>query len=318
MPTAGARLAGPALATDASAATSGKEQPLELALFCDATECAFALADQRSVDDPAAPLPPHRVFVKNADEAHRIALEGPHPVVGMSLDDLLDCAVSGHPAAGDLRILAGVHRGFLQLVAAPGIARIADLKGRRVAIDTDTGYARALHAMLARAGLDVRGDLDIVYAGATNLRYEKLMARDFDATLLGAPFTRLAIDQGFRPLTSVIEALGGYQAIVLVARRPWLESHGAAARALVGSLTGALALGGLPQAQTTVLRVLRKALPAATPGQLPAICGDLFGPRSEFLRDGRMASADIKVVLDLFNAARGTNLSEEDVQRLVW
>ena len=318
MPTAGARLAGPALATDASAATSGKEQPLELALFCDATECAFALADQRSVDDPAAPLPPHRVFVKNADEAHRIALEGPLPVVGMSLDDLLDCTVSGHPAAGDLRILAGVHRGFLQLVAAPGIARIADLKGRRVAVDTDTGYARALYAMLARAGLDVRRDLDIVYAGATNLRYEKLMARDFDATLLGAPFTRLAIDQGFRPLTSVIEALGGYQAIVLVARRPWLDSHGAAARALVSSLTGALALGDLPQAQTMMLRVLRKALPAATPGQLPAICSDLFGPRSEFLRDGRMASADIKVVLDLFNAARGTNLSEDDVQRLIW
>ena len=301
MPTAGARLAGPALATDASAATSGKEQPLELALFCDATECAFALADQHSVDDPAAPLPPRRVFVKNADEAHRFALEGPHPVVGMSLDDLLDCTVSGHPAARDLRILAGVHRGFLQLVAAPGIARIADLKGRRVAVDTDTGYARALYAMLARAGLDVRRDLDIVYAGATNLRYEKLMAREFDATLLGAPFTRLAIDQGFRPLTSVIEALGGYQAIVLVARRPWLESHGATA-----------------QAQTMMLRVLRKALPAATPEQLPAICSDLFGPRSEFLRDGRMASADIKVVLDLFNAARGTNLSEADVQRLVW
>ena len=85
---------------------------------------------------------------------------------------------------------------------------------------------------------------------------------------------------------------------------------------LAGS--GALALGGLPQAQTTVLRVLRKALPAATPEQIPAICSDLFGPRSEFLRDGRMASADIKVVLDLFNAARGTNLSEADVQRLVW
>ena len=172
--------------------------------------------------------------------------------------------------------------------------------------------------MLARAGLDVRRDLDIVYAGATNLRYEKLMARDFDATLLGAPFTRLAIDQGFRPLTSVIEALGGYQAIVLVARRPWLESHDAMARALVSSLTGALALGDLPPAQTTVLRVLRKALPAATPEQIPAICSDLFGPRSEFLRDGRMASADIKVVLDLFNAARSTNLSEADVQRLVW
>ena len=289
MPTAGARLAGPALATDASAATSGKEQPLELALFCDATECAFALADQHSVDDPAAPLPPRRVFVKNADEAHRFALEGPHPGVGMSLDD------------GDLRRLAGVQRGFRQLGAAPGIARIAELKRRRVAIDTDTGYARALHAMLARAGLDVRRDLDIVYAGATNLRYEKLMAREFDATLLGAPFTRLAIDQGFRPLTSVIEALGGYQAIVLVARRPWLESHGATA-----------------QAQTMMLRVLRKALPAATPEQLPAICSDLFGPRSEFLRDGCMASADIKVVLDLFNTARGTNLSEDDVQRLIW
>jgi hypothetical protein len=40
---------------------------------------------------------------------------------------------------------------------------------------------------------------------------------------------------------------------------------------------------------------------------------DLFGPASEFLPDGRMDDRDTRVVLDLFNASRGTSLPQETV-----
>ena len=71
---------------------------------------------------------------------------------------------------------------------------------------------------------------EVIYAGATNLRYDKLLRGEFEATLLGAPFTRLALRQGYNSLGTVIGALGGYQAVVFVAHRPWLAEHQEMAR----------------------------------------------------------------------------------------
>jgi len=284
---------------------------VDVALFRDATEMLFAVADRRRQDDPAAPPVPRRIFVKDADEAHRFALDGTYPIVGMSLDDLLDCAGSTHPRAADLVAIAGVHRGFLQLIARGEITSLADLKGKRVAVDTDTGYARALFEILRRAGLEAGRDYEVVYAGATNLRFTKLLDGAFDATLLGAPFTRVARDQGFVPLGSVIAALGGYQAVVLVAQRPWLADNTAAARAVTTSLFGALAWARQEGNAAAVAAALHTALPPCPPATAAAVTIDLFGPASEFLADGRMQTRDTDVVLRLFNAAHSTAVTPQ-------
>lgn len=287
-----------------------------IALFRDATELLFALAEGRRAGEPDAPPVPPRHFVADADEAHRIALEGPAPIVGMSLDDLMDCARMAHPAAGELRAFAAVHRGFLTLMAAPGITRLSDLKGRRVAVDTDTGYASALFEILAREGLARGRDYDVVYAGATNLRFQKLVDGAFDATLLGAPFTRLAAARGFVPLCSVIDALGGYQAIVLVAHRSWLAAHGAQARAVAESLSVTLAWARDPANQRRRDALLGDLLPGCPAPVRAAVAEDLFGPGSDFLCTPRPTAEDVTVVLDLFNAGRGTALGPADVDAL--
>ncbi len=260
-----------------------------LAMFRDATETLFALAAARGRPVPS------RHFVADADEAHALALDGPVPIVAMSLDDVLECRRMDHPAAGSLVAFHGVHRGFLQLVARPGIATIGDLRGRRVAVDTDSGYARALYAILTRHG--IRDEVEIVYAGATNLRYDKLVAGQFDATLLGAPFTLMARRQGHAVLGSVIGALGGYQAIVLAAQRDWLAAHPDTAAAVTDCLAETIAWG------------------RADPDRAGALLGDaelarvLFGPTGEFLADGRIDPADARVVVDLFNATTGSTVA---------
>lgn len=255
-----------------------------LALFRDATETLFALAEARGRPVPV------RHFVADADEAHRLALDGPVPIVAMSLDDLLECRRMDDPAAGSLIGFYGVHRGFLQLMARPGIAGIADLRGKRIAVDTDSGYARALYEILSRHG--IRQQVEIVYAGATNLRYEKLVRGDFDATLLGAPFTRLALRQGYASLGSVIGALGGYQAIVLTAQADWLAAHRAEADAITACLAETIAWARGNPAEAAALLADAE------------IAADLFGPAGEFLADGQIDPADAKVVIDLFNASR--------------
>jgi hypothetical protein len=136
-------------------------------------------------------------------------------IVAMSLDDVISLANSDDPSASDLMVICGVHRGFLQLIGQPSVTDVDNLRDRKVAIDTDTGYARALFEILRRVGLQRDRDYEFIDAGATNRRFEKLLAGEFEATLLGAPFTDLAIQQGYRSLGSVREILGGYQGVVL-------------------------------------------------------------------------------------------------------
>ncbi|MDE1570623.1 ABC transporter substrate-binding protein [Aquabacter sp. P-9] len=293
--------------------------PAPIALFRDATEILLSVAEQRHAGDPSALQAPVRRFVRDADEAHAIAFDGPEPLVAMSLDDVLDCHRASHPAASDLVIIAGIHRGFLSLAARPGLAALADLKGRRVAVDTDTGYASALFHILRRDGLERDRDYEVVYAGATNLRFEKLLAGEFDATLLGAPYTDLVQQAGFGLLGKVSDALGGYQAIVLAARRPWLALPGneEAAGRTVAAITQTLAFACDPTNRVRVTRMVQSALPALNAPAAAGVAEGLFGTQSDFLRDGRMRDADIEVVLDLFNRSRGAQLMLADVRRLV-
>jgi ABC-type amino acid transport substrate-binding protein len=301
---------------NATASAQGTGAATDIAMFNDATETLFAVAEQRRANDPTAPWVPRRSFVKDADEAHRFAFAGLPPVVGMSLDDLIDCARSGERNAGELVTLAGVHRGFLQLMAAPGITDIADLKGRRIAVDTDTGYASALFEMLHLKGMERGRDYDVVYAGATNLRYERLLRREFDATLLGAPFTRLAARQGYPSLGTVIGALGGYQAVVLVAHRAWLAANADTARRIATCLTETLAWTGAPENRSSLEGFMSRIFPVLDAASIRDVTEDMFGPGSEFLRTGKMAPGDMRVVIDLFNASRRTAVTQADVVAL--
>jgi hypothetical protein len=293
------------------------ERPLSIALFRDATETVFALADKRPAADATAPRPPSRHFVANADVAHAHCLDGTSPVVGMSLDDAIACAMSDHVNAKKVVCLAAVHRGFLKLVARSGINTVADLRGKRVAVDTDTGYAAALYEILARNGLDRRRDLTIVYAGATDLRYEKLRAGEFDATLLGTPFTVLAHRQGFRSLARVIDVLGGYQAVVLATLRPWLTANALAARQLVEcfqtTFTWASRPANRPAVEVMLAELLAKPKGAAAAAQVAV---ELFGPASEFLPDGMVRASDAAIVVRLYNGSRGTKLPMDLMTRL--
>ncbi|MEW6258062.1 MAG: hypothetical protein AB1592_19075 [Pseudomonadota bacterium] len=284
-----------------------------VALFRDATETLFALAEGRRANEPDAPLVPQRHFVRDADEAHRIALEGPDPIVGMSLDDLLVCRRMSHPAASELVAFCAVHRGFLRLMSAPGLTRIADLRGRRIAVDTDTGYAAALFEILRREGLARGRDYEVVYAGATNVRFQKLVAGGFDATLLGTPFSRLAQARGFNALGRVVDALGGYQAIVLCGRRSWLDAHMAQADAVALCLTQTLAWARAAAHQGCRDALLRETLPGCPAPVLQAIADDLFGPDSDMVVGRYPDPKDIAVVTSLFNASRGTSLGASDV-----
>jgi hypothetical protein len=92
---------------------------LEVALFVDATETLFRIGDQLHRQGFAIPAPPQRHGVANADEIRERMLHGINPIAAMSLDDAIGIRYGEDPAGHDLAVIAGVHRGFLELMVAP-------------------------------------------------------------------------------------------------------------------------------------------------------------------------------------------------------
>ena len=287
---------------------------LEVALFLDATETLFRIGDQLHRQGFAIPAPPQRHGVANADEIRERVLRGINPIAAMSLDDAIGIRYGENPAGRDLTVIAGVHRGFLELMVAPDIAQVEELRGRRIGIDTETGYARALIELLRRASLRRDHDFSVVRAGATNRRFERLLSGEIDAALLGSPFTDLAKARQFRSLGSVPDLLGGYQGVVLLARAAWLNEHHDQARSVVTCLLEATRWARDPRNAESVLAMLERCIDTPhTPETRQSILTTLFGPASQFLCDGQIQAHDLQVVLDLYNHDQGTHLSRQDL-----
>jgi len=292
---------------------------VSVALFFDSTETAYRVADHLYLEDPAAhPQPPAREFVTDADDAHERLLSGQNPIVGMSLDDVISLVDGDDPRADDLVVITGVHTGFLQLITAPDIVDLDQLRAQKVAVDTDTVYASALFAIMAMSGLQRDADYTVVYAGATNTRYEKLLNGDFGGTLLGAPFTDLALAQGYHSQGSVRDQLKGYQGVVVVAKQDWLNGHEEAARRTVASLLGAEQWAMAPGNRDEAADVVAQAVPGlADDAVVQAVTDTLFGPDSEYQPDGRLSPEDIAVVVDLYNTSRGKTRTVESVTEMI-
>ena len=139
----------------------------------------------------------------------------------------------GPPLADpDLVAVMGVDSGFLSVVARGAVRTIADLRGKKLAVDSpNTGFAFVLRELLQSNGIG-ESEVTLVRGGATELRFAGLVAGTFDATLLRTPFDILAVERGFRVVASA-DSLGPYLGTSGIVRRSWARSHEAA---LVGFL----------------------------------------------------------------------------------
>jgi len=93
-----------------------------------------------------------------------------------------------------------------KLVAAKGITRMEQLKGKRIAISrfgssTDT----AVRLVLEKFGLNPAKDVTIVQVGAQPSRFQALVAGSIESTIIAPPFDITAGKQGFNILTNLAE-----------------------------------------------------------------------------------------------------------------
>ena len=135
------------------------------------------------------------------------------------------------PAPADFFVFMGGQYGAVRLVARPEIKSIAELKGRKLAVDAaTTGYAFVMRKLLQQGGL-AESDYELEKLGGTAARAEALLQGKTDATILTSPLELVPEARGFRRLANAVDAIGPYQAVSGVARRAWAREN---ADALVG------------------------------------------------------------------------------------
>lgn len=158
-------------------------------------------------------------YVRNANEIHQYIETGIIDLGFMSYDDTLSIALTdnftGNSAAYP------VHGGILSLCGKLDVYA----NKTRVGIDTDTGYARALRAYLHSVYPNPSdyNKLQWVYAGATNIRAERLSAGAIDATLLNPYFSTEYNTSHPGECVSIANVTGPYQGIVANVNKKWLE-----------------------------------------------------------------------------------------------
>jgi ABC-type nitrate/sulfonate/bicarbonate transport system substrate-binding protein len=193
----------------------------------------------------------------------------------------------------------GSDSGFLNLIAAPGIALIAELRGKTVSVDAlTTGYAFVLLEILRRNGLE-SGDYTVAKVGGTVQRWQALQQGLQDATLLSTPYNIVAKAAGFSQLARGSAVLGRYQGNVAAARRSWAAANKAAVLGYGRAYVAAIRWLYEPANREAAISILRKALPNMTQELGVESYGELLGPNDGFDRDGQIDIDGLRTVLEL-------------------
>lgn len=214
----------------------------------------------------------------SSDAQYDALVAGEVDVVVTAMDNVL--AWNQRPGPRDFCIVAQIESTTpLTLVAQPNINQIGALAGSNILVDSpDNGFVVALRAMLKDHGLD-ESDYLLTPVGGVKERFDALLERQGDATLLGPPFDSVAVTKGLSAVASIQQHYPVFpgQGVVIrrgnKAARPhvavWLQNLERARIALVqntGWAREVLTTSGFPEpaAQAMVDAVPTTLRPAET------------------------------------------------------
>ncbi|MEY4504367.1 MAG: hypothetical protein RL154_661 [Pseudomonadota bacterium] len=191
-------------------ANSNNPEPLQISAFKDIT--AFVLESAQKNGSINVNIK----YVKNANEAHTDLTGQKADLVFMSYDDTLSIALEENNS--NAIAIMPIHGGILDFCGSLNIEQ----NQTNIGIDTKTGYARALRSYLKMTYSHTDyNKLNFVFAGATNLRYEKLLRHELNATLLNPPYSYAL---GVNRMVRISDVFGAYQGVVVNANKSWLAT----------------------------------------------------------------------------------------------
>jgi ABC-type nitrate/sulfonate/bicarbonate transport system substrate-binding protein len=230
-------------------------------------------------------------------------IEGKFDIAMTAIDNLIAYreGQGEEPVLGpDLFAFMGSDNGFLRLVSVPEVKSYSQMKGRTLSVDArTTGYAFVAFEMLERAGLRLDKDYNVVRAGGVLQRFQALMEKKHDATLLLSPFELQAEAKGFNRLGDATAVLGAYQGLVGGARKSWADANRGAVVGYIRAFSEAVEWLYDPRNKDEALAIFRKNLPNVGEQGAQAAYGVLLAPVGGFQRKAQIDLEGVRTVLSI-------------------
>ena len=156
-----------------------------------------------------------RLFSKYGIDARLVVFEGGSTLAQAAISGEVKFSNTSGPvsissrSAGADRVIVAAHINILpySFIAAKGITRWEQLKGKRIAISRfGSGTDTAVRLVLEKFGLNPDKDVTILQLGPQTTRYSALTTGSTDATLVAPPFDVTAKKQGY-PILADMAAL---------------------------------------------------------------------------------------------------------------
>jgi ABC-type nitrate/sulfonate/bicarbonate transport system substrate-binding protein len=237
--------------------------------------------------------PPLRLGLFSLSLPHLIAIrEGYYEERGLTVEQ--------QRGPVDARIIAAVDQaGSISLMGRPGVDVPDQIRLGTVAVDSrNSGFAFLLYELLQ--SLDLAPDIDyrVLEAGGTPSRFEALLARSFEATILNAGFDVRAQAEGGCLLIPTVDVIPDYLSTVLAARGEYLDQAPDPVSRFVSGYRQAMnyCLDPTRHADCTDLVVSEWQVNPDVAARMVDTAADA---RTGVVPDGVITSAQLEVVLEL-------------------
>ncbi|MCA3263825.1 MAG: ABC transporter substrate-binding protein [Telmatospirillum sp.] len=278
------------------------QEAFRVVAFAGASNWLFWVAERKGMFE-AVGLKPELAITPNSVELARNLAAGRYELALTSVDNVVAYnegqgeAELGAPA--DFVALFGIDNGLLSLMAEPGTASIAALKGKTVSVDAlTTGFAFVQREILAMNGIAFE-DVQTVRVGGGAQRLEALLKREQSATLLNAPLDLVAEGRGFVRLARATQALGAYQGIVGTTRRSAVAVDGARLTAFMRAFHRSVAWLYDPANREEALAILMDRMRGMERPGAEGAYRVLLDPQNGIYRDLRIDREGLRTVLRL-------------------
>ena len=292
--------------------TSARAEPFKVVAFAGSSNWAFWVAQEKGYFkkhgvEPTLTITPGSIamakdlYAGNFD----LALTAADNMIAYN-EGQGETDLGGTP---DFVVLFGVDPGMLQIMAAPQIKSLADLKGKTIAVDAMTsGFAFVLNDALAKQGIAI-SDVTWDKVGGGAQRLQALLEGKQDATLLNAPLDIAAEAKGFVNLQDASQALGAYQGISGATRRGAAAAKRKEIVAFIRAFKESMDWLTAPANREEAIGLLTKNMRGMERPQAELAYAKLLDPKLGMFRDLRIDPEGMKTVLRL-RGAYGTPRKE--------
>src|SRR6266851_892349 len=156
-------------------------------------------------------LRPSWTVVRSSGEQRTLVETAAADLAHTTVDNIAGWYCAAHPWTVIRVVDLGIPH---QFVARPSSATLAELRGRRIAVDSATsGFVTLLRSVLAAEGL--AGSVEFIEVGALQQRLVALQEGSVDACLLGAEQLAAALDGGAHVLGALNDFFPGYPGLTV-------------------------------------------------------------------------------------------------------